>query len=126
MPVVVGLGLNVASAGRDPALEDLAVACDELAGPGATVAREPLVAAWLRALEHWYARTLDPDGREEMWAAWRTRSATLGRRVRVDLGADDLEGEAVDVTAAGQLVVRTLEGDERVLAVGDVTHLRPL
>ena len=61
-----------------------------------------------------------------MWAAWRQRSATLGRRVRVDLGADDLEGEAVDVTPTGQLVVRTLEGEDRTLAVGDVTHLRAL
>ncbi len=59
-----------------------------------------------------------------MGHAWRRRSATLGRQVRVDLGADDLEGEAVAVTAGGQLVVRTLEGDERTLAVGDVTHLR--
>jgi hypothetical protein len=46
--------------------------------------------------------------------------------VRVDLGVDDLEGEAVDVTPGGQLVVRTSEGDLRTLAVGDVTHLRPL
>ena len=103
-----------------------AVACDELAAPDVVVTREALVGAWLRALEHWYAQVVDPAGREPMWAAWRERSATLGRRVRVDLGTDDLEGEAIDVTPGGQLVVRTLEGDTRVLAVGDVTHLRPL
>ncbi|WCO68598.1 biotin--[acetyl-CoA-carboxylase] ligase [Iamia majanohamensis] len=124
VPVVVGLGLNVAAEGRDPELEGVAVACDELAGPGVAVGREDLVVAWLGALDRWYGRILDPGGREEMWEAWRARSATLGRRVRVDLGVDDLEGEAVDVTPTGQLVVRTLEGDERVLAVGDVTHLR--
>ncbi|MGI8938799.1 MAG: biotin--[acetyl-CoA-carboxylase] ligase [Iamia sp.] len=125
VPVVVGLGLNVAAAGRDPELEGLAVACDELA-PDVVTTREALLGEWLRSLDRWYAAVVDPSGREQMWDAWRQRSATLGRRVRVDLGADDLEGEAVDVTSAGQLVVRTLEGGERTLAVGDVAHLRPL
>jgi BirA family transcriptional regulator, biotin operon repressor / biotin---[acetyl-CoA-carboxylase] ligase len=58
-------------------------------------------------------------------ADWRARSATLGRRVRVDLGADDVEGTAVDVTDEGHLVVETTEGTRRTLAVGDVVHLRP-
>ncbi len=124
VPVVMGLGLNVRAEGRDPDLEGLSVACDELAAPGTEVGREALVAAWLLALDGWYERIRDPEGRDQMWAAWRERSATLGRQVRVDLGTDDLVGEAVDVTSAGQLVVRTLEGEERVLAVGDVTHLR--
>jgi BirA family biotin operon repressor/biotin-[acetyl-CoA-carboxylase] ligase len=58
-------------------------------------------------------------------AEWRRRSATLGRRVRVDLGADDVEGTATDVTDEGHLVVETTGGDRRVLAVGDVVHVRP-
>lgn len=126
IPVVVGMGLNVASGSSDPDIEGGGVTCDELAEPGARVTREDLVVAWLVALDHWCGRLRRPDGRERMWTAWRSRSATLGRRVRVDLGADDLEGEAVAVTPAGQLVVRTVEGDERTLAVGDVTHLRAL
>ena len=65
------------------------------------------------------------DGPDPLLAAWRERSATLGRRVRVDLGADDVEGIAVDVTGDGHLVVETAEGDRRTLAVGDVVHLRP-
>jgi BirA family biotin operon repressor/biotin-[acetyl-CoA-carboxylase] ligase len=124
VPVVVGMGLNVLSSGRAPELDGLAIACDELGGTVAT--REDLVAAWLVELDRWYARAVDPGGRADLWAEWRRRSATLGRRVRVDLGAEDLEGEAVDVTPGGQLVVRTDEGELRTLAVGDVTHLRPI
>jgi BirA family transcriptional regulator, biotin operon repressor / biotin---[acetyl-CoA-carboxylase] ligase len=124
VPVVVGMGLNVGSSGRARDLDDVAIACDELGGAAAT--REDLVAAWLVELDRWYARAVDPAGRDGLWAEWRRRSATLGQRVRVDLGAEDLEGEAVDVTPGGQLVVRTLEGTLRTLAVGDVTHLRPL
>jgi BirA family transcriptional regulator, biotin operon repressor / biotin---[acetyl-CoA-carboxylase] ligase len=46
--------------------------------------------------------------------------------VRVDLGRDDVEGTAVDVTDDGHLVVQTLEGDRRTITVGDVVHLRPV
>ena len=83
------------------------------AGRVPRAARRPLRAPWSR-------RRPTP-----LLAAWRARSATLGRRVRVDLGADDVEGTAVDVTADGHLVVETAEGDRRTLAVGDVVHLRP-
>ncbi|HYI61185.1 MAG TPA: biotin--[acetyl-CoA-carboxylase] ligase [Acidimicrobiales bacterium] len=127
--VVGGMGLNVRAAGRAPELEGLAVACDELGG--GVPSREDLVAAWLGRLDHWYrcavgvARGGDDDGPGRLWEAWRARSATLGRRVRIDLGADDVEGQAVDVTPEGRLVVRTLAGEDRTLAVGDVTHLRP-
>jgi hypothetical protein len=45
--------------------------------------------------------------------------------VRVDLGPDDVEGTAVDVTDEGHLVVESVTGERRALAVGDVVHLRP-
>ncbi|NLV54636.1 MAG: biotin--[acetyl-CoA-carboxylase] ligase [Acidimicrobiales bacterium] len=126
VPVVVGMGLNVSADGRAEELDPIAVALDELTGPAGAPAptREAVVAAWLVALDRWYPAALDDDDRDRLWAAWRDRSATLGRRVRVDLGVDDLTGTAVDVTDGGQLVVRTDEGVDRVLAVGDVTHVR--
>ena len=146
--VVVGIGLNVswprpgAEAGGqdvvraedDPlAREGAADAADlaEVAGIAtalnwlaAPVDRVDLLVAFLRNLDERYS-PLVAEGASGLLAEWRRRSATLGRRVRVDLGADDVEGTAVDVTAEGHLVVETLEGDHRTLAVGDVVHLRP-
>jgi biotin-(acetyl-CoA carboxylase) ligase len=46
--------------------------------------------------------------------------------VRIDLGRDDVEGTAVDITEVGHIVVDTLDGERRTFAAGDVTHLRPL
>jgi BirA family biotin operon repressor/biotin-[acetyl-CoA-carboxylase] ligase len=120
--VVVGLGLNVSSVDRPPDLAPIAVACDELGADDVT--RQPILVAWLHALDRWYADALELSGRERLWDAWRERSATLGRRVRVELGSEDVEGIATDVTATGQLIVRADDGTERTLAVGDVTHLR--
>ncbi|MFB6308497.1 MAG: biotin--[acetyl-CoA-carboxylase] ligase [Haloarculaceae archaeon] len=55
---------------------------------------------------------------------WREYAATLGQRVRVETPGGTVEGEAVDVTATGALVVDT--GSERVeVTAGDCEHLRP-
>ena len=51
---------------------------------------------------------------------------TLGAYLRaLAVGADGLVCD-VRLTADGHLVVETLEGQRRVLAVGDVVHLRPV
>jgi BirA family biotin operon repressor/biotin-[acetyl-CoA-carboxylase] ligase len=122
--VVVGIGINVAWPTEVPdELVDIAVACNHIVP--AAVDREDLLVALLTHLADRYGALVAGD-RATLLAAWRARSATLGRRVRIDLGRDDLEGTAVDVTEQGHLVVETLEGERRTLAVGDVTHLRPI
>ena len=121
--VAAGIGLNVAwGADLPDDLADIAVALDQLVQVAVT--RDEVLAALLRRLEVRYGALV--TGRaDEVLDAWRARSATLGREVRVDLGAGDVVGKAVDVTADGHLVVEPLEGGRRTIAVGDVVHLRP-
>jgi BirA family biotin operon repressor/biotin-[acetyl-CoA-carboxylase] ligase len=126
--VVVGVGVNVtwpadlAALGGDAAeVAGIAAALDWV---GPEVDRVDLLVAFLRGFAARYA-TLVEAGPGDVLAAWRRRSATLGRRVRVDVGRGDIEGTAVDVTGEGHLVVETREGDRRTVAVGDVVHLRP-
>ena len=126
--VAVGIGINVRWGADVPAdLTDLAVAIDHLTDPAPAPDRGELLVAMLRHLDRRYGELLAGDeGASALREAWRDRSATLGRRVRIDLGADDLQGTAVDITDEGHLVVDTVEGDRRTIAVGDVVHLRPL
>jgi BirA family biotin operon repressor/biotin-[acetyl-CoA-carboxylase] ligase len=57
--------------------------------------------------------------------AYRADSATLGRRVRVDLMAGTpVEGQASRVADDGRLVVVDDTGAEHLVHVGDVKHLR--
>jgi BirA family transcriptional regulator, biotin operon repressor / biotin---[acetyl-CoA-carboxylase] ligase len=120
--VVVGIGINVVWPPDLPAdLVDIAVAINHVVD--APVDREDLLVALLEELGPRYEGLVAGE-RNALLAEWRSRSATLGRAVRVDLGADDVEGKAVDVTDDGHLVVETLEGERRVFAVGDVVHLR--
>ena len=122
--VVAGIGLNVAWPAQLPAdladIADIAVACNHLTAD--PVDREDLLIAMLQRLDVRYAALLDGD-RSGLLDAWRDRSATLGRAVRVDLGSDEIEGTASDITPAGHLVVVTADGPREV-AVGDVVHLR--
>jgi BirA family biotin operon repressor/biotin-[acetyl-CoA-carboxylase] ligase len=126
--VVVGIGLNVAwpqpSTAAAGDLAEVADVATALNWEGADVDRVDVLVAFLQCLDDRY-RALVRAGPADLLAEWRRRSSTLGRRVRVDLGADDVEGTAVDVTDDGRLVVETRHGDRRTIAVGDVVHLRP-
>ena len=126
MVLVVGIGLNVRWPAPDAAadLAEVAGLATALNWLGAHADRVDLLVAFLRRLGERYA-SLVAAGAGDLLDDWRRRSATLGRRVRVDLGADDIEGTAVDVTDEGHLVVEALDGGRRTLAVGDVVHLRP-
>ena len=122
--VVVGLGLNVRW--ESPLPEDIratAVALNQLGGTGD---REAILVEFLRRLDVHYRELVDTGDRGAVLDGWRNRSATIGRRVRVDLGARQVEGTAVDLTDEGHLVVDTDgRGHREVFAVGDVVHVRP-
>lgn len=129
--VAVGSGLNVGWSGAmPPELAESAVALDEIMGVGVDdprLDRVELLAAYLRHFERRHDALVGrtgTDGAAELRTEWIRRSATLGRRVRIDLGTDDLEGVAASITDDGRLVIDTLEGEQRIVAVGDVVHLR--
>ena len=106
--VVVGIGINVTWPDDLPdELADIAVAINHVVDR--PVDREDLLIALLEELGPRYDALVAGD-RASLLDEWRARSATLGRTVRVDLGTDDVEGKAVDITDEGHLVVETLEG----------------
>jgi BirA family biotin operon repressor/biotin-[acetyl-CoA-carboxylase] ligase len=118
---VVGLGVNVhLTTAELPVPEATSLA---LLRPEATFARAEIAATILAALALLYHRWeagRDADLRTEYLA----RCETFGRSVRVlQPDGSSVQGEAVDVDAAGQLRVRT-DGGVEVFAAGDVLHLR--
>jgi BirA family transcriptional regulator, biotin operon repressor / biotin---[acetyl-CoA-carboxylase] ligase len=119
--VVVGIGLNVTWPADLPAeLAGIATALNHLGA--VDVGREDLLVALLTSFEPRYA-ALCGGGGAALLAEVGERSATLGRRVRVETGSETFEGEATALGAGGRLVVTTAEGTREV-TVGDVTHLR--
>jgi BirA family biotin operon repressor/biotin-[acetyl-CoA-carboxylase] ligase len=121
--VVLGLGINVSAAAYPAELKGEATSCEEVASR--PVDRGGLLVAFLTALESRYSTVLGPGGRNSTLAAYRSDSATLGRRVRVELtSGPPLEGKASRLADNGTLVVVDDAGAEHIVNVGDVKHLR--
>lgn len=97
---VVGTGINLHWAPRGSAMLG--------------VDREELLKRMAPEMTRWFAAT-----GAEILAAWRSRSDTLGRRVRVELPDETFEGIAEDVAPDGSLIVAG-----RTVPAGDVVHLK--
>ncbi|KQT94206.1 hypothetical protein ASG49_04705 [Marmoricola sp. Leaf446] len=115
---VIGIGLNCTQTADElPVPEATSLA---LAG-AADVDRATVLGALVEELdgllEGW-------AGGEDLRAAYVGECSTLGREVRVTVPGGEVLGEAVDVDADGQLVVRTASGEQH-LGAGDVVHVRP-
>jgi BirA family transcriptional regulator, biotin operon repressor / biotin---[acetyl-CoA-carboxylase] ligase len=115
--VVIGMGLNVRWESFPDELAGAATACNRHSRH--PVGRDDLLASWLGALQ------VRLGALDRIVDDARARSATLGRRVRVETAGRTFAADAIELTDEGHLVVRDDDGGERVVAAGDVVHLRP-
>ena len=120
--VVLGVGVNVNAAESDFPEELRPTATSILMERGSPAPRALFVAACLTALETWLDRHAE-EGFDPVRRAWRERNATLGREVTVQAEGREVSGRAEDIDAGGALLVRTIDGTQRILS-GDVVHLR--
>jgi BirA family transcriptional regulator, biotin operon repressor / biotin---[acetyl-CoA-carboxylase] ligase len=119
--VVVGMGLNVAWAAFPDELTDIATSCNLLSTR--TVDRADLVVEWLTRYDALLDQIATRAGRRALRDACATRSATLGRRVRVEMPNHVIEGTATGLLPNGMLEVTGDDG-AHAIAAGDVVHLR--
>jgi BirA family biotin operon repressor/biotin-[acetyl-CoA-carboxylase] ligase len=115
---VVGIGLNV---NLDPAL----LPGDFLTTPtslshalGHSVARLPLLAGLLQAVEQRYLRLRQGHSPHKEWAG---RLVNLGQPVSVSGSGPAIEGMAEGVDPDGALLVRLDDGSLETIVAGDVT-----
>jgi BirA family biotin operon repressor/biotin-[acetyl-CoA-carboxylase] ligase len=121
--VVVGMGLNVQWDRVPPELDGIATACN--LESAVTVERAALLVEWLVRFERWLEAVETAAGRSMVRDAVHARSATLGRRVRVELPDHHVvEGIATGLDDAGHLLVTDAAGSEVRVAAGDVVHVR--
>ena len=121
--VVVGMGVNLNARPEDFPPELRQEATSVAIERGQPAPRALFAAALLKSLEEWLDRHAD-GGFAPVREAWRARSVTLGREVRVSTEGREVAGVAEDLDETGALLVRSGKRLERVLA-GDVTLVRP-
>ncbi len=116
--VVVGVGLN---ANNDTAAFPSQWRSTSLAAElGRGIDRCALIAAILNEME----QALDDMESREVYEEWRSRSLTLGKRVRICSAEGDLIGQVLDLDQDGALILKQ-GGDRRRILAGDCIHLRP-
>ena len=123
--IVLGIGINVNwPADLPDELRDIAVAMNHVLGH--EVSRPDVLARLLRAFDEWYPRVTTAEGRGLLIGRSRELSATIGSRVRIDLGVETVIGDAIDINTDGHLlVVDDCPDRPREIVAGDVVHLRP-
>jgi BirA family biotin operon repressor/biotin-[acetyl-CoA-carboxylase] ligase len=115
---VVGVGLN---ANNDTAAFPSQWRSTSLAARlGKSIDRCALIAAILNEME----QALDDIESHELYEEWRSRSLTLGKRVRISSAEGDLMGQVLDLDQDGALILEQ-GGDRRRILAGDCIHLRP-
>ena len=118
--VFVGVGINVRAQKQIP--PDIAPTATSIEAIGARVpSLAELLAGLSDQLERWTDR-LETEPADVVHQ-WRGRLTTIGSRVRFESAARTIEGNAIDVSARGELLVRDDAGMTHSLAAGDVRTL---
>lgn len=121
LDVFVGIGINLRTAAELP--PEVAAIATSIEGAGHPAPpREVLLAALSTAFDARSAQAEnDPTA---LLAEWRSRLVTIGQQVLLATPSGEVEGEAVDVTSTGELVLALPSGERRAFAAGDVTTVR--
>jgi len=117
--VVIGVGLNVNNDKNSLLPGATSIAAEK----GQAYNRVYILQQILRNLEKNYF-FLKTNGGDFIIKEWRLRNITLGRRVKISLHKDHIEGEAVDIDSDGALLLRKDSGLTHRVTAGDVTHCR--
>ncbi|MBF0505021.1 MAG: biotin--[acetyl-CoA-carboxylase] ligase, partial [Candidatus Omnitrophica bacterium] len=117
--VVVGIGLNV----NTPAHQVIAGASSLKIAAGRSFNRVEVFQSILSSLEKWYGKLLHRDFLD-ITEAWKERSSTLNKRLRLTDPTGTIEGEAVDLDEDGSLLIRKDSGVIIKKTAGDILLLR--
>jgi BirA family biotin operon repressor/biotin-[acetyl-CoA-carboxylase] ligase len=116
------MGLNVQWPSFPDDIADIATACNVLSDR--PVERADLLVEWLTRYDALLSQLATPAGRAALRDACSARSATLGRRVRVEMADRVMHGVATALLPNGMLEATRDDGGRETVAAGDVTHLR--
>lgn len=119
--VIVGIGVNLGSAGWPPELAATATSLEQAAG--APVDRAAFVEQLLAQVERWIDRYV-ASGMAVVAPAWRDRMAP-GILGRARVGGAELCGELAGLDGDGALLLRDARGELHRVRSGDIEVIKP-
>jgi BirA family biotin operon repressor/biotin-[acetyl-CoA-carboxylase] ligase len=120
--IILGTGINVNFMVSDLP-EDLQVTSTTLKEEmGDDVDLEDLLIGILKSISHYLQKMEDGDF-DVIVNRWKESSDTLGRKVRIELEGESMEGVAQDLDENGALILKKDSGDSPKIFAGDCIHL---
>ena len=114
---IIGIGINIEL--KQTEFENGSIQATSLCKEtGKSVEKADIVKQILAKMEQLYSKL--PDG-GEIFAEWRKKLVTLGKRVVVMTGNEKLEGTAESVEESGALTLKLDDGSLTKVIAGDVT-----
>jgi BirA family biotin operon repressor/biotin-[acetyl-CoA-carboxylase] ligase len=89
---------------------------------GDDVDLEDLLIGILKSISHYLQKMEDGDF-DVIVNRWKESSDTLGRRVRIELEGESMEGVAQDLDENGAMILTKDSGDSQRIFAGDCIHL---
>jgi BirA family biotin operon repressor/biotin-[acetyl-CoA-carboxylase] ligase len=121
---IVGIGINLLESAFPSELRESAIAIETLTKTAPDAER--LLQSLTEAIARRYQTLQEPDGPQRTLNEWSARSSYAdGKRVRVSLDAEIIEGITRGLESDGALRVETETGEIRIIRAGDVAALRP-
>jgi BirA family biotin operon repressor/biotin-[acetyl-CoA-carboxylase] ligase len=121
--VVLGIGINLRESALPAHLQYTATSVEACTGKVPDM--EGIIDALLRSIESRYALLQESHGRERILDDWTAQSTyASGRRVRISMTGESIEGVTRGLEPDGALRVETDGGEIRIVRAGDVLALR--
>ncbi len=119
--VIVGIGINANLEPVDFGAELLETATSVNIEKGGRISRKVLSAAVLMEFERLYTEFARTGSIASFLDDYKSRSAVLGKDIRIIGKKEEIIGTAVDISEEGQLVVRLEDGSLREVMSGEVS-----
>ena len=119
--VIIGIGINANLEIDDFGSEVSSIATSISIESGRAVSRKALVASILYEFEEVYKVFVKDGSIKPFLDGYKSKSAVLGKEIRVIGKKEEIIGLAVDISEEGHLVVRLADGSLREIMSGEVS-----
>ena len=123
MAVVVGIGINVNQLTFPEEIQATATSL-KILNNGASVDRNALIHSLMRHIDAEYMAMNLPGGVEKLIEKWSSHSDLFGKEITFKVGNVSIQGQALGLNEAGNLIIATEDGKQTAYAAGEITAIR--
>jgi BirA family biotin operon repressor/biotin-[acetyl-CoA-carboxylase] ligase len=122
--VVVGIGINVNQLKFPQEIQASATSL-KILNNGASVDCNALIQSLMRYIDSEYMAMTQTGGAEKLIEKWSSLSDLFGKKITFKVGTTSVQGRAIGLNGAGNLIITTEDGNETAYSAGEITEVRP-